>query len=449
MWMDISTGGIGKMTFPISPVAVNESQEIESGNSFADIMALSGSDKTDGGVKPTVHASDTRAEDATAADARSQVQVQNSKYEQRDMPEQAVKTDTVNELSPEENEEALRSAITEAINKISHILQKSLGYSKEDMEALLETLGFVMQDMFDVNNVQALVLKANNASEVDLLLCEPLVNLIADINHAIENVLDKFGITKEDVTAYLMEQQSKDTFVAEEAAEGTTEDTAQASTKSTVATSDNTKEGDEAKKDTVYVVDVAGELTGANSSKAGTTRDNQSSIAANLGHAVEQVALSEQVEGINSFDNDIARADIIRQVVEAVRVSLSKDSTTMTLQLNPEHLGRVQISVVSKNGIMQAQIIAENKAAQNAIESNIALLQEALEGKELKVESVEVMIASYDFFEQQEQQSKEQNSNQTGKRLNLGNLENLDEAVDEVLEDELLRAQGSSIHYSI
>ena len=122
----------------------------------------------------------------------------------------------------------------------------------------------------------------------------------------------------------------------------------------------------------------------------------------------------------------------------------------MTLQLNPETLGRVQISVIQKNGIMQAQIIAENETAKNAIDANIALLQESLEHQELKVESVEVMVASYAFFNHQEQQSNEQNSNQARRRTALGGLEGFEEEVaDDNLENEILKAQGNSVNYSI
>ena len=69
----------------------------------------------------------------------------------------------------------------------------------------------------------------------------------------------------------------------------------------------------------------------------------------------------------------------------------------MELQLNPEHLGRVHLTITEKEGMMTAQFAAETHAAKEAIESQLMQLRETLQEQGLKVESIEVTVADFSF----------------------------------------------------
>lgn len=137
--------------------------------------------------------------------------------------------------------------------------------------------------------------------------------------------------------------------------------------------------------------------------------------------------------------------DIIRQVAEKMRVSISEDMTSMELQLNPEHLGKVYMQVTAKEGTVSAQITAANEAVKNALEMQMAELKENLGQSGVRVNAIEVTVASHAF-----EQNLEQNSNreeQKGERAEAASrrrnirLDSLEEFEDLMTEEEALTAR--------
>ena len=120
---------------------------------------------------------------------------------------------------------------------------------------------------------------------------------------------------------------------------------------------------------------VQTEDAGDSDASADMMKQNAEGVISNLNQAMAQ-ATGEEIAA-TPFDTSVTQTDIVRQVVDEIKLNLSKDVTSMTLQLNPEQLGKVQIHVSTKNGVMQAQIIAETEAAKAAVESGLAVLKEA------------------------------------------------------------------------
>ena len=51
---------------------------------------------------------------------------------------------------------------------------------------------------------------------------------------------------------------------------------------------------------------------------------------------------------------------IVRQVVEQIQMQTKQSVTSMEMQLYPEHLGKVYVQIVSRDGSITAQITAES-----------------------------------------------------------------------------------------
>lgn len=138
--------------------------------------------------------------------------------------------------------------------------------------------------------------------------------------------------------------------------------------------------------------------------------------------------------------------DIIKQIAENVRVNLSQAETSMEMQLNPENLGKIYLQISAKQGAVSAQIAASNEAVKVALEAQVAKLQESLDQAGVKVDAIEVTVASHEFeknLEQnftREQQEGEQQEKQASHRRNL-NLSSLDELSSVMTEEEALAAQ--------
>lgn len=92
---------------------------------------------------------------------------------------------------------------------------------------------------------------------------------------------------------------------------------------------------------------------------------------------------------------------IIEQVSEFARTRVSADGTTVSMQLNPENLGKVSMQVSYKNGTLTAQIAAQNQEVKELLEHQVAQLQDKMTQQGLKVESIEVTVASHEFEQNQ------------------------------------------------
>lgn len=161
--------------------------------------------------------------------------------------------------------------------------------------------------------------------------------------------------------------------------------------------------------------------------------------------------VNEQVDASTSLDFQ----DVVQQVVEQIKVLVKENTTTMEMQLNPEHLGKVSLTVVSKDGRITAQFATETEVAKQALETQIQQLRENLGNQGLKVDEVEVTVSNFDFTKQNQanaEQQKEEQRNQQAKRtqrnLNLNDLASMDLGEAEELAAKIMISNGNQIDYS-
>lgn len=164
------------------------------------------------------------------------------------------------------------------------------------------------------------------------------------------------------------------------------------------------------------------------------------------GQDAEQVQLqAERIEQMHK---------IVTQVVEQIKVLVKPDTTSMEIQLNPESLGKVSLSVMAKHGQITASFIAQNEAAQKALESQVQVLRENLQEQGLKVDAIEVTISSNSEFEQSMQMGgQSQQGQQQKKAPRKLNLEELNGDVTSLSEEETLavkvmEANGNQVDYT-
>ena len=174
---------------------------------------------------------------------------------------------------------------------------------------------------------------------------------------------------------------------------------------------------------------------------------------ANVGQAFESQSI-QQFSSYLSADT----VQIMEQIVQQMRVTISSEITTMEMQMNPENLGKVYVNISSEEGVVNAQFHATNEVVKEALEAQVATLRESLNQAGVKVDAIEVTIASHEFernLEQNHQNPEEQMMAQeenTKKRRNL-NLDSLDELTGMMTEEEALVAQimkdnGNSVDFT-
>jgi flagellar hook-length control protein FliK len=335
----------------------------------------------------------------------------------------------------------------------------------DEVSQSMDELGLDAADLLDDDNVQQLVLNIKDADNIDMLVDESLGQYMSEISDNISEIVADSSVSVEELTAgektELTKENSEEKLSAGIALNGDeTKETININGEKTVTTesSGSTEENVSTQStETAAGVSETAE-TGQSETQNSSDFQNQQNdtLDSNLVDGLAQ-ALTDAVSAggeVSDFEGDVEAADIVRQVVEEIKTNINDKVRSLELRLNPENLGRVQISVTTKNGVMQARIIAENEAAKNAIEGSLSLLKETFNEQNLKVEAVEVTIANYDFFkEDNEPTDNENNQKNTSSRGNddSGNDDIVKEELSdaEQLEKDMMQQTGNSISYTV
>ena len=196
------------------------------------------------------------------------------------------------------------------------------------------------------------------------------------------------------------------------------------------------------------------------------SQNNSSLLNHNTGETVVQtqmmsnISQSVQAPQMTQFSSylSVDTMQILEQIVQQMRVTISNEITTMEMQMNPENLGKVYVNISSEEGVVSAQFHATNEVVKEALEVQVATLRESLNQAGVKVDAIEVTIASHEFERNLEQhhQNPDENVNaqqtNTQRRRNL-NLDSLDELAGLMTEEEALVAQimrdnGNSVDFT-
>ncbi|MBR1700975.1 MAG: flagellar hook-length control protein FliK [Lachnospiraceae bacterium] len=161
-----------------------------------------------------------------------------------------------------------------------------------------------------------------------------------------------------------------------------------------------------------------------------------------------------------SAGSEVDTQDIMRQIMDYMRVQIRLDETSMEMQLHPASLGTLQIQVEAKGGVLTANFITQNEAVKAALESQMVQLQENLEQQGLKVEEIEVTVATHQFEQNLDQQGRD--GEQSGeaqearrprvRRLHLGGPDEMIPPEEMTEEDritaEMMAANGGTVDYT-
>lgn len=466
MIVSIQSGGIGKVDMSQTGNAADKlkSKDKASGM-FADLMNLTSANpntitKAADDTLTKKDADVVKRADTNVSDGKKQTDL--NKYTKTDVKSEAthVSGEKTNQSeTPQETDEIDLKA-----QLLSVKLKKLLNVDDETLENLLQTTGVLVQDLLDPTAMQDFILQVNDATSVDLLIDESLNNLVQQALQLLNDVLtestgtgntevypDEMVFQGDTASAQTEEQPAAGTEkmqMAETEAEPAVHITPENKTVQTDA-KDSGIETDNAE----VQITVQTENAGDTDASADWMKQNAENVISNLNQAMTQAATGPALT--ETYDTVVSQTDIVRQVVDEIKLNLSKDVTSMTLQLNPEQLGKVQIHVTTKNGVMQAQIIAETEAARNAVESGLSLLKEAFDNRDLKVDAIEVMVGTQDYFENGEAQTQaDAESGRENQRKRVTGINLQADSDDEIsenqkLESEMMKAQGNQVSYMV
>ncbi len=341
--------------------------------------------------------------------------------------------------------EAIAAALQNSITSI-------LDISVEDLENMLSDMGLEMTDLIDKENLVDFILNFSGAEKIDLITNEELAKTVNQLSQNLDQIVKLFD--SQDVEDVDFLQNMKDMLGSSDKVayskvdnEGALNEEDSSDTNIRVSidkTSVLSKIDDESNKP--FSKNMGEESKKESKEHMFTHEEVANDIVNNLNRFVSEVEMVE-----NSFGEEVSSADILNQLIDNIKVNINKDTTSMELQLYPEHLGKIQIQVSTKDGMVTASIVAENEAAKNAIESGLSNLKEVFNNQELKVEAVEVSVATTGFDQQRDgntNDSEDASQTKSSRRINLNDLDSIEDLDEnEELEVEMMQASGNSVSY--
>jgi len=421
------------------------------------------------GVVPSSENADlskTDTNDSPKADSKldsSKKEIKTSEdVSSKDMSEEEVSVDELQLVA--EIEEAIKSMVAE-----------QLGVSIEEIETVLDELDISAIDLLQGNNLLEVVMQVKEIDDMSAVLTdEGLMNqvreLTEEIDFVVRDVLDEHGINKEvlpEIVEYVKTVDENEVVKT-----------------TTIKNDDNVNVSDnkETQAATVVVESTKTEDTGndtysSNYSSNNGDSNNKSNNNNNYNnssnnnipiesHGLQQNQAAQIIDGLADAQVSYTSVDmeeIVNQVVEQIKVQVTEQSASMEMQLNPESYGKLQLQVVVRDGVVTAQMAVENEAVKNALEAQVVQLREEMNNQGVKVEAIEVTVASHEFERnlQQEENASEQafeeaQSKAARQRMNLNlsmedltaeEVENMSDA--EVLERKIMLESGNRMSIQV
>ena len=412
----------------------------------------------------------------------SKVQVQNTDKKGLDNGNPQ-KTDqkqvgTQEDVKAEKVADEAQKAGEELVGKVA----EELGVSEEEVLAAMEALGFVMADLLNADNMTELVLTIEGEDMLALMteegLYNSLQNLLTMVSEAVDQIGEKVELSPEELEAILEQAKVPE---MEENPETVPEDgkrpqipegqedytvtverngeTVKVSVEVDGSSQTESTEVTGLKPEAVQEETTADSGKGDGSKKEGSSqKENAQEMThgnmlleslLNKGGAVKSEAVFENAMAQNTADTQ----NIMNQIMDYMRVQVKADMTQMELQLNPASLGTVNINITSKAGVITAQFLTQNETVKAAIESQIVQLKNSFEEQGLKVEAVEVTVASHSFErnlngDRNGQQQAQDGKKKGNRKVNLNGPAMEEEPAAEEEEPAIMGMEGSTVSFT-
>ena len=359
------------------------------------------------------------------------------------------------------NDDNLKEDVAQAVSDIKNKIKETMDVSDEDIENAMEQLGIGIVDLLDPQSVTDLVIALSGNSDsleflTDASAVANLEDIINTVDEVTQNLTETYNIDITSVKDIVKDfENDSDEAVASEQPVNKQITDYQDDKQNEKAVTEDTKES---------ITDVIAEKTEVKSEAAFTDEkknDSDTHLQDKNNDGIEKIT-SDMTQSIQKAFSEVVdetsavnEVDIVRQVVEQIKVTTTQQLSSIEVMLNPENLGKVHVAVTAKQGIVTAQLTAQNEQVKAALENQMTALKEQFNNQGVKVEAVEITVQSHGF--ESEQNLEGNNSNQaqqekkSHRKLDLSSLEGLDESdmtSEEIRAKDAIVNGNSSVEYS-
>lgn len=399
-------------------------------------------------------------------------------------------------------------AVEEFAKEVQQEVKELLGVDDAQLEAAMKELGLTYQDLTDPVNLANLVMNlTGEEDQLGLLMNADFQELMQNVEVLSKNLLQELGMTPQEVAEVFAQleqnaaqiteevpqqmqevtdtqadvlkvQQTDDVQITEQKSQVTGLTETNAAATESVESDGNVQNVEEPVSQEVRVENdqTASQQEGQQEEapeNSMTTEDDASLLQQNdtteksifTEHTFQQTVQTIRTDNITAAPTTAVpqnvvfnTLDVIRQVSEFTRVMYQGDTTSMEMQLNPENLGKIYVQVTAKEGVVTAHLAVQNEIVKEALENQTIQLRENMNQQGIKVEAVEVTIASHEFernLEQNQQGSaqdeqREQASKSPRRNISMNQLDELSGLMseEEMLVAKIMRDNGNSVDFT-
>lgn len=361
-------------------------------------------------------------------------------------------TSSISDVNSKADNKDVTDTVKEVCEDIKDAIKEEFDVSDEDIKVAMELLGLTALDLLSTAKVAELIEQLTGTDALTLITNEDMMqsfnNIINVVDEANADIAGMLGVKTEEVGIVLGQNDIAPVVNSEDTAK-----------------QDNVKESDAKNADDNInqTVDNQESLSEVLAKKITTESDGKAkNNMSESNEANNKVTYADVADNMISNITDtfadiitedistVKEADIVNQVIDSVKLMASRELTSMKVMLNPEHLGSVHITVTARNGIVSAQIAAQNEQVKTALENQMVTLREQFESQGLKVDAVEITVMAHSFeagqnFGQSESERK-QGESKVHRKLDLSSF---DDELEEDLESTAPapKAEESSVEY--
>lgn len=377
-----------------------------------------------------------------------------TKVEKTEEGQEVTETENTEENVQNVDEEELDTEeVMEAITEIMATIQNVLGVTPEELQSALEELGLSVEDLLNTEIIPKIVVAlTEGADELSVMTNAELFADIQEITAKVEGIVNelsaKLGISPEDVKGMLQNMtqnmEQPEPVVEEVVSVVKTDDIAEVP-----VTEENRLQVSVERPE-------ASRNTEDGKQGADTNANQQMTFAQNVAEQIEQAVAAKTETTYSSYSTT---QNIMNQIQDVIKVIQTQDLTEMELQLHPATLGNVRVQLAVTEGVLTATFTTENEAVRAALESQMLILKQNFEEQGIKVEAVEVTVASHAFERNLDSSENGAGEEQAPEKKKSGRRISLTELMDEIEEEELsdedrilaemMRQNGNTVDYTV
>ena len=301
----------------------------------------------------------------------------------------------------EKVQEVLGTIVQNLIGQITG----TFSISEEELQGIMDDLGMTKMDLTDPASLNELLMNISGAQDSFALLTDE--NLYGNVKGIMNLQNELVGQAQEDLKLAPEEWQQTVAGIAQKTV---AEPVITVEMDDTVNTAAGSQTGEAAipmQEPEILENQAAQNTQGEKAGDFGEKQEHAANgehgnlLLQNLkeGNFLTQLQQTAQTEEAGPVDTQ----DIMRQIMDYIKVSVKPDSSDLEMQLHPQSLGTLHIQMAAKNGVVTANFITENETVKAALESQMVQLKENFTEQGIKVEAIEVTVQTHQFEQNLEQ----------------------------------------------